>query len=53
MISTVLSQLLAQNSSAPEGRSLDLAGQVTIGIGMFALLYADRPRRTAGPRPPW
>ncbi|MER6125397.1 MFS transporter [Streptomyces sp. NPDC001795] len=40
LISTVLSQLLAQNSSAPEGRSLDLAGQITIGIGMFALLYA-------------
>ncbi|MGW1026397.1 MFS transporter [Streptomyces sp. NPDC002577] len=40
VISTVLSQLLAQNSSAPEGRSLDLAGQITVGIGMFALLYA-------------
>ncbi|WP_046734191.1 MFS transporter [Streptomyces humi] len=40
LVSTVLSQLLAQNSSAPEGRSLDLAGQITIGVGMFALLYA-------------
>ncbi|WP_406441842.1 MFS transporter [Streptomyces sp. NBC_00631] len=40
VVSTLLSGLLAQNSSAPEGRSLDLAGQITIGVGMFALLYA-------------
>jgi MFS family permease len=39
-VSLLLSQFLAQNSSAPEGRSLDLFGQVTIGVGMFALLYA-------------
>ena len=29
----------AQDSSAPHGRSLDIPGQVTVGIGMFALLY--------------
>ncbi|MFC4498090.1 MULTISPECIES: MFS transporter [Streptomyces] len=40
VVSTVLSQVLATNSSAPQGRSLDLAGQITIGVGMFALLYA-------------
>ncbi|MFF4487801.1 MFS transporter [Streptomyces sp. NPDC001544] len=40
VVSTLLSQFLAQNSSAPQGRSLDLAGQVTIGVGLFALLYA-------------
>ncbi|MBK3646482.1 MFS transporter [Streptomyces sp. MBT33] len=40
LVSTLLSHLFARNSSAPEGRSLDLAGQITIGVGMFALLYA-------------
>ncbi|MEV5750590.1 MFS transporter [Actinoallomurus sp. NPDC052308] len=37
--STLVGLLLAANSSAPEGRSLDLGGQVTIGVGLFALLY--------------
>jgi MFS family permease len=32
--------LLAADSSAPEGRGLDPAGQLTIGLGLFALLYA-------------
>jgi MFS family permease len=31
---------LAQNSSAPEGRSLDFAGQITIAVSLFALLFA-------------
>ncbi|MDX6363391.1 MAG: hypothetical protein QOC85_2401 [Streptomyces sp.] len=31
---------LAHDSSAPKGRSLDLKGQLTIAIGLFALLYA-------------
>jgi MFS family permease len=30
----------AQDSRSPEGRSLDPAGQTTIGIGLFALLFA-------------
>lgn len=38
-LSAVISLLLARNSSAPEGRSLDLGGQITIGVGLFALLY--------------
>jgi MFS family permease len=38
--SALVSQLLARDSSAPEGRSLDPAGQVTVGVGLFALLYA-------------
>jgi MFS family permease len=29
----------AQNSSAPEGRSLDIPGQITIAVAMFALLF--------------
>lgn len=39
-VSTLVSLLLARNSSAPEGRSLDLPGQLTVGLGLFALLYA-------------
>jgi hypothetical protein len=31
---------LAQNSSAPEGRSLDFGGQITIAVSLFALLFA-------------
>ena len=38
-ISTLLS-LRAMNSSAPSGRSLDWGGQITLAIGLFALLYA-------------
>ena len=40
VLSTVVSLLLAENSSAPQGRSLDWGGQITILIGLFALLYA-------------
>jgi MFS family permease len=39
-ISIVLSSAFAQNSSAPEGRSLDWPGQITLAISLFALLYA-------------
>ncbi|MFJ5304630.1 MFS transporter [Streptomyces sp. NPDC088350] len=38
--SVAVSALFAVNSSASEGRSLDIAGQLTIGLGLFALLYA-------------
>ncbi|MFE4998683.1 MFS transporter [Streptomyces mirabilis] len=38
--SAVVSALFAVNSSAPAGRSLDVAGQLTIGLGLFSLLYA-------------
>ncbi|MFE9812778.1 MFS transporter [Streptomyces sp. NPDC005548] len=38
--SAAVSALFAVNSRSPEGRSLDPAGQVTIGLGLFALLYA-------------
>jgi len=31
---------LADDSSAPEGRSLDWGGQITLAIGLIALLYA-------------
>ncbi|MEU9476067.1 MFS transporter [Streptomyces sp. NPDC048191] len=38
--SALVSLWLATNSRAPEGRSLDFGGQITIGVGLFALLYA-------------
>ncbi|MET7454367.1 MFS transporter [Streptomyces sp. NPDC005574] len=38
--SALVSLLLATDSRAPEGRSLDIGGQITIGVGLFALLYA-------------
>ncbi|MFJ9565115.1 MFS transporter [Streptomyces fuscichromogenes] len=39
-VGALVSQLLAENSSAPEGRSLDVGGQISIGLGLVALLYA-------------
>jgi MFS family permease len=38
----------AQNSSAPEGRSLDWPGQITIAVALFALLFAVIDASTAG-----
>jgi len=40
VVSALVSVLLAADSRSPEGRSLDLGGQITIGVGLFALLYA-------------
>ncbi|MFF1764975.1 MFS transporter [Streptomyces sp. NPDC058249] len=39
-VSALVSVLLATDSRSPEGRSLDIGGQITIGVGLFALLYA-------------
>lgn len=38
----------AQNSSAPEGRSLDWPGQITIAVALFALLFAVIQGATSG-----
>ena len=38
----------AQNSSAPEGRSLDWPGQITIAVGIFSLLFAIIQGPTSG-----
>ena len=46
--STLVSALWARNSSAPQGRSLDWAGQVSIAVAMFALLYAVIQGPTSG-----
>lgn len=46
--SFVVSLLLAENSSAPEGRSLDLPGQITTAIALFGLLFAIIQASTVG-----
>jgi MFS family permease len=40
VISCAITLSAAQNSSAPQGRSLDWPGQITVAIALFALLYA-------------
>lgn len=40
LVSALVSVTAAENSSSPEGRSLDWPGQVTIAVALFALLYA-------------
>jgi MFS family permease len=40
LVSAVVSATAARDSSSPEGRSLDWAGQATIAVALFALLYA-------------
>ena len=48
LASAVTTLVLAKNSSAPAGRSLDWPGQVTIAIALFALLYAVIQGPTSG-----
>lgn len=48
LISAGLSLLLATDSSAPQGRSLDWPGQVTIAVALFALLFAVIQGPTSG-----
>ena len=43
----------AQNSSAPEGRSLDWPGQITIAVSLFALLFGVIQGATSGWSSPW
>jgi MFS family permease len=43
----------AANSSAPEGRSLDWPGQITIAVSLFALLFAVIQGSTSGWSDPW
>jgi MFS family permease len=40
VIGAVVTVVFAQNSSAPAGRSLDWPGQITVALGLFALLFA-------------
>lgn len=39
-VSALVAVALAQDSSAPQGRSLDWPGQITVAIALFALLFA-------------
>ncbi|GAA3194457.1 MFS transporter [Actinocorallia longicatena] len=39
LLSLIATAVLAGESRSPEGRSLDWAGQATIAVGMFCLLY--------------
>jgi MFS family permease len=48
LFSAVFSALRAQDSRSPEGRSLDWPGQITIAVGLFALLFAVIQGPTAG-----
>ncbi|HEX3715021.1 MAG TPA: MFS transporter [Trebonia sp.] len=47
-IVAAVSWFFAEDSRSPEGRSLDLPGQLTVGLGLFALLYAVIEGPTAG-----
>ncbi|WP_448628588.1 MFS transporter [Geodermatophilus sp. URMC 64] len=40
VVTVVATRLLSAESIAPEGRGLDVAGQVTFAIGLIAVLYA-------------
>jgi MFS family permease len=48
LASAAASLVLARDSSAPEGRSLDVPGQVTIAVALFALLYGVIQGPTSG-----
>jgi MFS family permease len=48
LISAAVSLSAAQDSDAPEGRSLDWPGQVTVAITLFALLFAVIQGPTSG-----
>ncbi|HUN38030.1 MAG TPA: MFS transporter [Trebonia sp.] len=48
LVTAAGSALLARNSSAPAGRSLDWAGQATIAVALFALLFAVIQAPTSG-----
>jgi MFS family permease len=48
LVSAVVSLTAAVDSSSPEGRSLDWKGQITIAVGLFALLFAVVQGPTSG-----
>jgi MFS family permease len=39
LVSAAITLMRAQDSASPSGRSLDWAGQVTVAVALFALLY--------------
>jgi len=48
LVVAAISQYFCQDSRSPEGRSMDMPGQITVGLGLFALLYAVIEGPTAG-----
>lgn len=48
LLSAIVSIVAAADSSSPEGRSLDWPGQITIGVGLFAVLFAIIQAPTSG-----
>jgi MFS family permease len=48
LISVFVSAFFAGDSSSPEGRSLDWPGQITVGVAIFALLFAVIQGPTSG-----
>ncbi|HVV08470.1 MFS transporter [Amycolatopsis sp.] len=52
LVSTAVA-FTARNSSAPEGRSLDWPGQITIAVSLFALLFAVIQGSTSGWSDAW
>jgi MFS family permease len=48
LASVAVSATCARNSSSPAGRSLDWPGQITVAVGLFALMFAVIQSPTAG-----
>jgi len=48
LVSAALAIVLARDSRAPQGRSLDWPGQITIALALLAILYAVVEGPTAG-----
>jgi MFS family permease len=48
LLSAAVSAVFAQDSSSPEGRSLDWPGQITVAVALFALMFAVIQAPTAG-----
>ena len=48
VVASAAISLMARDSSAPEGRSLDWPGQITIAVALFGLLFAVIQAPTSG-----
>ncbi|HEY4462225.1 MAG TPA: MFS transporter [Streptosporangiaceae bacterium] len=48
LVSAAIAAVFAQNSSSPEGRSLDWPGQITVAVALFALMFAVIQAPTVG-----
>jgi MFS family permease len=48
LISVIVSAVFSGDSSSPEGRSLDWAGQITVAVALFGLMFAVIQGPTSG-----